>query len=79
MSGSFADTLVVGVLLSTAFGDLRPQFVENRVPATDRLQIAILEVCQIGQERSDFQFPIGKLSLKVGKAYLLAFEFLILG
>ncbi len=41
------------------------------------MQIALLKVHQIGQEGGEFQFPIGKLTLKLGEPSLLAFQFLV--
>ena len=61
------------------FSDSGLQIIENRVAAADRLQVAFLEVDQIGQAGGEFQFPIRKFSLKLCESGLLAVEFLGLG
>jgi hypothetical protein len=57
----------------------RRKVVENRVAAADRLQVALLKVDEVGQAGGTFQFPLGKLSLKLRESRILAFELLVLG
>jgi hypothetical protein len=74
-------SIIFAFLISAGLrlGQLRFQFVEERISAADRLQVVLLKVVQLSPERREFQLAVGQLAFQVRQNGFLALELFFFG